>query len=63
MVKKAHSFELRTCDDPECGPHFVATDCDGDTICEIIIARCHTLSLIQALQGLLYSKVVEEEGD
>ncbi len=60
-TKHAHSFTIGTCDNPECGPHFVAEDRNGKPICEIIIQKSNTLELIQQLQAILYSKVAESD--
>lgn len=60
-MKRAHGFTLGTCDDPECGPHFIAEDASGKPICEMVIPRSGTLELIQQLQAILYSKVAESD--
>lgn len=57
----AHSFTLGTCDNPQCGPHFMAEDRNGNIICELVIPRSSTLGLIEQLQAILYSKVADSD--
>jgi hypothetical protein len=56
---RAHSFELRRCNDPDCGPHIIALDRRGVPICDIAMPRKHALSFVQALQDVLYIDAVE----
>jgi hypothetical protein len=58
---KAHSFELRRCDNPNCGPHIIAFNRDGMEICDIAIPPSGAASFVQSLQDLLYLQAVERE--
>jgi hypothetical protein len=58
---KAHSFELRRCSNPNCGPHIIAFNKDNMEVCDIVIPPSGAASFVQALQDLLYLQAVERD--
>jgi hypothetical protein len=62
-VPQAVGIEILECPDPKCGPHIVLKDDDGKPMCQVAIPVKHLLSVIEVLRGMLYSKIVEDDGD
>jgi hypothetical protein len=58
---KAAAFELRVCEDPNCGPHILALDEHDRCMAEIVIARKDIASFCRALQDVAYAKAVEQD--
>jgi len=48
-VPKADTFQIMTCGDPECGPHFIAFDKEGKPVCDIVIARRYIMKVCEGL--------------
>lgn len=61
MKVRAYSFRIELCDDPKCGPHFIAEDRQGRDLCEITVSRDQAVGLIKELQRIVYTKVVEDD--
>ena len=53
---KAASFELRVCDDPNCGPHILVLDEENRCMAEIVIEQKDIASFCGALQNVTYAK-------
>ena len=60
-TKRADSFFLSICDDPDCGAHLTPINRFGTPYCEMIIPKDAVPSFISHLQGLMYQKAVEED--
>ena len=58
---QAVSFALTSCEDPECGPHFLALDHAGNITCEIVISPQQALEVIDVLKAILYEKATERD--
>jgi hypothetical protein len=57
----AYSFELATCNDPDCGAHLLALDEDGECIAEIVIKTDDIAEVADRLHDVAYAKIVERD--
>lgn len=57
-VSRANGITIMSCDDPQCGPHIVALDANGEPICEIVVSQATARKMIEWLQTDLYAKAV-----
>lgn len=60
-MKRAHSFSIHVCGDPNCGPHIMAEDSHGKPICEMVLSPEAALNMVKEIQALLYEKATERK--
>jgi hypothetical protein len=62
FLQKAFMFRMEQCDNPKCGAHLIASDEDGNDICDITITTKAGPSFVAALQAALYKKAALKQG-
>lgn len=62
-VERAYGYEMAFCNDPNCGLHVVPYRKDGTPICEIVMSRAGTLSMVEICKGFLYEKIANKDDE
>ena len=57
----AASVSIAYCDDPECGPHLVLYDANGNPIAQAVISAKAAKGLTQEFQDYFYAQAAQRE--
>ncbi|HEY2244024.1 MAG TPA: hypothetical protein VGH47_07365 [Xanthobacteraceae bacterium] len=55
--KLAHTYQIFTCNDPDCGVHIQAFDAANKIICEIVMGSRQASEMSETIDNILQEKV------